>query len=33
VLLRDGLSSRATAVISGKESAAMENLVRLFHGN
>jgi len=26
VLLRDGLSSRATAIISGKESAAMENL-------
>jgi len=29
VLLRDGLSFRATAVISGKEPAAMENLVNL----
>src|SRR4051794_11373279 len=29
VLLRDGLSSRATAAVSGKEPAAMENLVNL----
>jgi hypothetical protein len=29
VLLRDNLSSRATAVISGKELAVMENLVNL----